>query len=61
MIQHGINTIQYVIERSISHMKAWRIFSNPCRIFRATTIRAINVIRRIMFYQTPPEAYFSSD
>ena len=48
----GINTIRYVVERSIAHFKAWRILSTPVRLPRNTTIRAINVIRRIMFLPT---------
>ena len=57
----GINTIRYVIERSIAHLKTWRILSTPSRLPRNTTIRAINVIRRIMFYQPPAEPYFPSN
>ncbi|WP_278720638.1 transposase [Corynebacterium matruchotii] len=56
----GINTIRYVVERSIAHLKTWRILSTPCRLPRNTTIRAINVIRRIMFYQPPAEPHFPS-
>nr|WP_314744382.1 transposase family protein [uncultured Corynebacterium sp.] len=45
-----INVIRYVVERSIAHLKIWRILSISCRFPRTTTIRAINVIQRIMFY-----------
>ena len=57
----GINQIRYVIERSIAHLKVWRILSTPCRLPQPTTIRAINVIRKIMFYQPPAEPYFPSN
>ena len=57
----GINQIRYVVERSIAHLKVWRILSTPSRLPRNTTIRAINVIRRIMFYQPPAEPYFPSN
>ncbi|MFC2668657.1 MAG: transposase family protein [Corynebacterium matruchotii] len=57
----GINTIRYVVERSIAHLKTWRILSTPCRLPQPTTIRAINVIRKIMFYQPPAEPYFPSN
>ena len=56
----GINQIRYVIERSIAHLKVWRILSIPCRLPQPTTIRAINVIRKIMFYQPPAEPCFPS-
>ena len=56
----GINQIRYVVERSIAHLKVWRILSTPCRLPRNTTIRAINVIRKIMFYQPPAEPCFPS-
>jgi len=56
----GINTIRYVVERSIAHLKTWRILSTPSRLPRNTTIRAINVIRKIMFYQPPAEPCFPS-
>ena len=56
----GINQIRYVVERSIAHLKVWRILSTPCRLPRITTIRAINVIRKIMFYQPPTEPHFPS-
>ena len=56
----GINQIRYVIERSIAHLKVWRILSTPSRLPRNTTIRAINVIRKIMFYQPPAEPHFPS-
>ena len=55
-----INAIRYVVERSIAHLKVWRILSTPCRLPRITTIRAINVIRKIMFYQPPAEPCFPS-
>ena len=57
----GINQIRYVVERSIAHLKVWRILSTPCRLPRITTIRAINVIRKIMFYQPPAEPHFPSN
>ncbi|MFC2520018.1 MAG: transposase family protein [Corynebacterium matruchotii] len=57
----GINQIRYVVERSIAHLKVWRILSTPSRLPRNTTIRAINVIRRIMFYQPPAEPHFPSN
>ena len=57
----GINQIRYVVERSIAHLKIWRILSTPSRLSRNTTIRAINVIRKIMFYQPPAEPYFPSN
>ena len=57
----GINQIRYVVERSIAHLKVWRILSTPCRFPRITTIRAINVIRKIMFYQPPAEPRFPSN
>ena len=57
----GINQIRYVVERSIAHLKTWRILSTPCRLPQPTTIRAINVIRRIMFYQPPAEPCFPSN
>ena len=57
----GINQIRYVIERSIAHLKVWRILSTPCRLPQPTTIRAINVIRKIMFYQPPTEPHFPSN
>mgnify|MGYP000044375438 FL=1 len=57
----GINQIRYVVERSIAHLKTWWILSTPSRLPRNTTIRAINVIRRIMFYQPPAEPYFPSN
>ena len=56
----GINQIRYVVERSIAHLKVWRILSTPCRLPQPTTIRAINVIRKIMFYQPPTEPCFPS-
>ena len=56
----GINQIRYVVERSIAHLKVWRILSTPSRLPRNTTIRAINVIRKIMFYQPPAEPCFPS-
>ena len=56
----GINQIRYVVERSIAHLKVWRILSTPSRLPRITTIRAINVIRKIMFYQPPTEPCFPS-
>ena len=28
----GINQIRYVVERSIAHLKVWRILSTPCRL-----------------------------
>ena len=28
----GINQIRYVVERSIAHLKTWRILSTPCRL-----------------------------
>ena len=55
-----INAIRYVVERSIAHLKVWRILSTPSRLPRITTIRAINVIRKIMFYQPPTEPCFPS-
>ena len=57
----GINQIRYVVERSIAHLKVWRILSTPSRLPRNTTIRAINVIRKIMFYQPPADPYFPSN
>ncbi|WP_314974654.1 transposase family protein [Corynebacterium matruchotii] len=57
----GINQIRYVVERSIAHLKVWWILSTPSRLPRITTIRAINVIRKIMFYQPPAEPYFPSN
>ena len=57
----GINQIRYVVERSIAHMKTWRILSTPCRLPQPTTIRAINVIRKTMFYQPPAEPHFPSN
>ena len=33
----GINQIRYVIERSIAHLKVWRILATPCRLFRTIT------------------------
>ncbi|MFC2519211.1 MAG: PglZ domain-containing protein, partial [Corynebacterium matruchotii] len=60
-VNKGINQIRYVVERSIAHLKVWRILSTPCRLPRNTTIRAINVIRKIMFYQPPAEPYFPSN
>ena len=57
----GINQIRYVVERSIAHLKTWRILSTPCRLPQPTTIRAINVIRKIMFYQPPAEPHFPSN
>lgn len=57
----GINQIRYVVERSIAHLKTWRILSTPCRLPRNTTIRAINVIRKIMFYQPPDKPCFPSN
>ena len=57
----GINQIRYVVERSIAHLKVWRILSTPSRLPRNTTIRAINVIRKIMFYQPPAEPHFPSN
>ena len=56
----GINQIRYVVERSIAHLKVWRILSTPSRLPQPTTIRAINVIRKIMFYQPPTEPCFPS-
>ena len=56
----GINQIRYVVERSIAHLKTWRILSTPCRLPQPTTIRAINVIRKIMFYQPPTEPHSPS-
>ena len=56
----GTNQIRYVVELSIAHLKTWRILSTPSRLPRITTIRAINVIRKIMFYQPPVEPYFPS-
>ena len=56
----GINAIRYVVERSIAHLKVWRILSTPSRLPRNTTIRAINVIRKIMFYQPPTKPHFPS-
>ena len=56
----GIDQIRYVVERSIAHLKVWRILSTPCRLPQPTTIRAINVIRKIMFYQPPAEPCFPS-
>ena len=41
----GINAIRYVVERSIAHLKVWRILSTPSRLPQPTTIRAINVIQ----------------
>ena len=57
----GINQIRYVVERSIAHLKVWRILSTSCRLPQPTTIRAIYVIRRIMFYQPPTEPHFPSN
>ena len=57
----GINQIRYVVERSIAHLKVWRILSTPSRLPQPTTIRAINVIRKIMFYQPPAEPHFPSN
>ena len=57
-IQQGINAIRYVVERSMAQLKVWRILSTPSRLPQSTTIRAINVIRKIMFYQPPAEPRF---
>ena len=57
----GINAIRYVVERSIAHLKVWRILSTSCRLPQPTTIRAINVIRKIMFYQPPAKPHFPSN
>ena len=59
-IQQGINAIRYVVERSMAQLKVWRILSTPSRLPQSTTIRAINVIRKIMFYQPPAEPRFPS-
>ena len=56
----GINQIRYVVERSIAHLKTWRILSTPCRLPQPTTIWAINVIWKIMFYQPPTEPHSPS-
>ena len=57
----GINAIRYVVERSIAHLKVWRILSTPSRLPRITTIRVINVIRKIMFYQPLAKPYFPNN
>ena len=56
----GINAIRYVVKRSITHLKVWRILSTPSRLPQPTTIQAINVIRKIMSYQPPTEPCFPS-
>ena len=50
-----IQRIRYVVERSIAHLKTWKILSTPCRLPLNKNIQTINLIRKIIFYEPPPE------
>ena len=60
VIREG-SRISFVVERSIPPLKVWWILSTFCSLFRNKTIRAINVIRRIIFYRPPPEPRFPAN
>ena len=52
---NGIQRIRYVVERAIAHLKTWKILATPNRLPLTKTIQTITIIRKIIFYEPPPE------
>ena len=51
----NIQRIRYVVERAIAHLKTWKILATPNRLPLTKAIQTITIIRKIIFYEPPPE------